>query len=367
MKLSVIVTLVFFGLSSAVSVFSQTDSVKMVVASNVKLDSNAMNPEAQKAYNEGISAFQSKNYEQAIQHFSNAIQLEPSFLQAHTNLAQAYLASKKTDLAEQELLQLTKINDTISTPFYQLGMLAEAKDSLSAAIGFYSKAIERNAGVKKYFYQRGIQYFKLKNYSEAIADFSKTIQFNPNDADAYNDRGSAYRMTNELDKAAADYLQASKLGKSTIAFNNLADVYRAQKQYKKAITTLDQAIQFNADDKLLLNSRGYAKFEDGNYKSAIDDFKKVTTLTPEFAPAYNNVAGAYIELEDYKSALEYSNKAIEKDANLGAAYFNRAIANEMLRKDENACLDWSKAADLGIQAAESYYSKNGCNELIGKE
>jgi tetratricopeptide (TPR) repeat protein len=355
---------VCIGTLGCFSVFSQADSVKMVVASNVQIDSTAMNAEAQKAYNEGISAFQSKNYAEAITQFSKAIEIEPAFIQAHTNLANVYLANKQNDLAEATLLKITELSDTVHSPFFQLGQLAEAKDSLLQAVHYYSKAIERQPKEVKYLYQRGIQYFKLTKYDEAIADFSKSIQLNPNNADAYNDRGSAYKMKGDLTKAAADYLQASKYGKSSIAFNNLGNTYREQKQYKKAITTFDQAIQFNANDKLLWNNRGYAKFEDENFKGAIDDFKKVNEIDPAYAPAYNNAAGAYIELENFNKALEMSNKAIEKDANLGSAYFNRAIANEMLRKDTNACMDWSKAADLGIQVAESYYSRNGCNELM---
>jgi tetratricopeptide (TPR) repeat protein len=351
----------FFGLST----YGQEDNVKVVVAKNVEIDSSGIDPAAQEAYNEGTTAFENMNYAKAITDFKKAIQISPEFIQAHTNLAYTYLADKKVELAEKQFLQITSIDETAHLPFFELGALAELKDSMELAVSFYSKAIERKKNEKQYYYQRGIQYFKLEQYDKAIADFSKVILIDVKFADAYNDRGSAYKLGGNMDNAIADYSKAAELDKkSGLAYNNLGSLYREQKDYDRAIKAYDKAILIDQNNFLAWNNRGFAKFEKGDYQDALSDFKRVNLIKPDYAIAYNNTAGVYMEMEDYQSVIASASTAIEKDKNFGAAYYNRAIANEMLRNELEACQDWNKAADLGIRIAEEYYTTNSCGNLI---
>ena len=351
----------------AFSAYSQEDSVKVVVAKNAKTNTSGVDPQAQKVYNEGIIAYQNKNYSLAITNFKRAIEISPNFIKAHNNLANTYLANNQPELAEEEFLAITEIDLTADQPFFELGALAEAKDSLKLAVKYYSAAIDRKKN-KKSYYQRGIQYFKLGDYDKAITDFSKVILMDSQFADAYNDRGSAYKMKENYDKAISDYKKAAQLDKSSgNAYNNLGSLYREQKDYVRAIKAYDKAIMVDKNNYLAWNNRGFAKFEKGDFKDAISDFKRVNLIKPEYAIAYNNIAGVYMEMEDYDKVVSFSTTAIEKDSQLGAAYYNRAIANEMLRKTNLACKDWSKAADLGIKTAEEYYSTNDCRKLIEKQ
>ncbi|HZH86043.1 MAG TPA: tetratricopeptide repeat protein [Brumimicrobium sp.] len=351
----------FFWLSA----YGQEDSVKVVIAKNVEIDSSGIDPKAQEAYNEGTTAFEKKNYSKAIADFNKAIEISPDFIKAHTNLAYTYLADKKTALAEKQFLHITSIDETAHLPFFELGTLAELKDSVNLAISYYSKAIERKKNNKEYYYQRGIQYFKLEQYENAITDFSKVVLIDDKFADAYNDRGSAYKLSGNMDIAIADYNKAAELDKkSGLAFNNLGSLYREQKEYDRAIKAYDKAILIDQNNFLAWNNRGFAKFEKGDYQDALSDFKRVNLLKPDYAIAYNNIAGVYMEMEDYKNVITFSTKAIEKDKDLGAAFYNRAIAHEMLRNELEACQDWNKAADLGIRIAEEYYTTNSCGNLI---
>ena len=353
----------FFWLSS----YGQEDSVKVVVAKNVEIDSSGIEPAAQEAYNDGTTAFENKNFSKAIIDFKKAIEISPNFVQAHTNLAYTYLADNKTALAEKQLLHITTIDETAHVPFFELGTLAELKDSVELAISYYSKAIERKQNDKRYYYQRGIQYFKLAQYDKAITDFSKVILMDDKFADAYNDRGSAYKLNGNMDKAIADYNKAADLDKkSGLAYNNLGSLYREQKEYDRAIKAYDKAILIDQNNFLAWNNRGMAKFQSGNHQAALTDFKRVNILKPDYAIAYNNIAGVYMEMEDFKQVITFTTTAIEKDKDLGAAYYNRAIANEMLRNEAQACEDWGKAADLGIRIAEEYYTTNSCGNLIEK-
>ncbi|PKR81482.1 hypothetical protein CW751_05370 [Brumimicrobium salinarum] len=353
--------LLLFSCFLTLTINSQEDSIKIVVAKNVAIDSSGIEPAAQKAYNEGTTAFENKDYTSAILKFKQALEISPSFSQARSNLAYTYLANKEVDLAKEQFLALAEADQKADGPYYELGTIAAQKDSFALAVNFFTKAIERKANQADYFYQRGIQYFKLKNYEAAITDFSKVILINPKHADAYNDRGSAYKLSENYKKAIEDYNKAATLNKkSGNAYNNLGSLYREQKKYDRAISAYDKALMIEKDNFMALNNRGFAKFEKGDYKNALGDFKKVILLKPDYTIAYNNIAGVYMEMEEYENVVKYASQAIERDDQIGAAFYNRAIANEMLRNEEQACQDWNRAADLGVRIAEEYYTTNNC-------
>ena len=74
-KILVLTSSFFFGISA----FSQEDEVKMVVAEGVEIDSSLISPEAEDAYNSGVEAFKKDKYAEAVQLFTQAIELYPGF------------------------------------------------------------------------------------------------------------------------------------------------------------------------------------------------------------------------------------------------------------------------------------------------
>ena len=87
----------------------------------------------------------------------------------------------------------------------------------------------------------------------------------------------------------------------------------------------------------------------------------ITTL------AYAKTAEDYLESgntkynqQDYKGAIQDHNKAIELNPNYAAAYYGRGFSKLSLGKTDSGCLDLSKAGELGF--AEAYETiKKHCN------
>lgn len=347
--------------------FSQEDDIKMIIAEGVEIDSSLISPEAEMAYNSGVDAFKKDQYGDAIQLFSQAIELYPDFEKAYSNRAYCYLSLNNVDKARADFLKLTEIAERPDNAFYELGAIhSEAGDS-EKAIEFYSKAIESNAIVAKYHYQKGLENFKLEKYEAAKDDFTGAIVLDKKYAHAYNDRGSANRMLEKMNDAILDYKAATMHDNTLlVAFNNLGSAYREKGEFDNAIKSYTDAINKNKNAYLSLNNRGYAKFEKGDYKGAIEDFKLALSVNKDYAFAYNNMAGAYIKLEQFKEAVDAATKAIQLDKEFGYAFYNRGVAQEMLRNEIQACEDWLTASSLGVNLAESYYQNNGCSSLISE-
>jgi tetratricopeptide (TPR) repeat protein len=100
-------------------------------------------------------------------------------------------------------------------------------------------------------------------------------------------------------------------------------------------------------------TRGNAKGELGDYRSAIQNYNKAIQLKPNYANAYNNRGGAKVSLGDYRGAIQDFNKAIELDPNYANAYYNRGVSKIGLGQKDSGCLDLSKAGELLLM--DAYY------------
>ncbi len=104
---------------------------------------------------------------------------------------------------------------------------------------------------------------------------------------------------------------------------------------------------------------GLDKYDQQDYKGAIQDHTKAIELSPKLAVAYHNRGHAKARLKDYRGAIQDFNKAIELNPNFDLAYYNRGLAKLLLGQKGNGCLDLSKAGELGH--AKAYEAiKEGC-------
>ncbi|MEP5340566.1 MAG: tetratricopeptide repeat protein [Algibacter sp.] len=90
---------------------------------------------------------------------------------------------------------------------------------------------------------------------------------------------------------------------------------------KEQISLFSQAIEIDSKNLDAYFYRGLAKFNIGEYNTAILDFTKVIFYKPD-ADSYYNRANSKFNLEDYQGALEDYTKATELDPELIDAYYN---------------------------------------------
>ncbi len=94
----------------------------------------------------------------------------------------------------------------------------------------------------------------------------------------------------------------------------LANIYRLQKNYSKAIELYEMILTLNlTDDKFLINNLALCKKRNGEIDEAIILYKKAISLDPTFAKPKNNLA--YLlgeEKKDLQLALVLINEAINE-------------------------------------------------------
>jgi tetratricopeptide (TPR) repeat protein len=128
-------------------------------------------------YNEGVDKLDARQYEVAINDFTESIRLDNK--DPHT--------------------------------YYNRGWAKVFLDKCDDAIKDFNQAIKLNPDFAYAYANRGFCKDELKDHQVAIADYNQAIKLNPDDANAYYGRGSSYKKLNDNQNAINDFRQAAKL------------------------------------------------------------------------------------------------------------------------------------------------------------
>lgn len=148
------------------------------------------------------------------------------------------------------------------------------KDSMT----LWTDSIEKIPNVIAYN-NRGELYFEAKQYDLALKDVDAAIALNPSYMNSYKNRGLLYSITNQFDKALQNYT-----------------LYLKNTRGKK-------------DREPVLNWRGIARLNLGQYEGALKDFDEAIEINPQNGSYYFNRSRTHQALGSRKAALKDAKKA----------------------------------------------------------
>lgn len=249
------------------------------------------------------------NYEEAIRNYTEAIEMNPQYLDAYKDRAYLYHSNGEYDAAVQDYSRAIELDAQNPDLYCNRGIAFHNKKELDLAISDYDKAIGLNPKTLEAFFGRGNAYFNQHDFDQAIVDYSRVIELNPQHAEAYERRGCAFLYDGN---------------------------------YKYAIKDLSKAIEL---DSQLINayfSRSRAYTDLDCYAQAIDDYTKVIELNPESVAAYFSRGLAYHRKGIYQDAINDYGKAIDLDPRHARAHYYRGLAREILGETIGARADRQK-------------------------
>jgi tetratricopeptide (TPR) repeat protein len=227
----------------------------------------------------GEKFFDNKEYDKAINSYTQAIQLEPEFGQAYNNRGLAH---------------------------HVLGNYDDALTDFNVAI----KILPNSAEV---YSNRGLAYLYKGDYEKAILDFEQSIQLRPNFSNAFYNRGLAYFNTGNYDQAVADFTNAIKLTPNLGSSINQGNENGDDATNSRVVNNL-KAIQFGENDvAMAYTNRGCAYLYKGDFDKAILDIDKAVELQPDLSLAYYDRAGVYYSMGLYDKAIADYKKVVELD------------------------------------------------------
>jgi tetratricopeptide (TPR) repeat protein len=132
------------------------------------------------------------------------------------------------------------------------------------------------------FQQIGWSQYRQGYYESAISNAKKAIELNPKDASNYNLLAGIYSAQNNTEIAVENYKRAIEMSltesEKVYLLSNLSTTYMDLSEYKEANIVLSKALSIDSNFTHAWWSKGMLYAKENNLDSAIDCYKKATTL-----------------------------------------------------------------------------------------
>jgi len=345
----------------------------------------------QKDLTRGLYQMVKKDYESAVASFTLVLRDNPNVYEAYLNRAAARSELKDYEGALADYDQAIKINPNVVESFIKRGELHAKQSEYPPAVEDYSQALRLSPKNTSALLNRGAAYKKIGDYQKAINDYSTALKLDPGSFDAIKERADCRALSNDLDGAIEDYeylLKKNKSGATGLRFQ-LAEVQlkkgskgSAEENFKqviayysknlkgsrkngeyylqrglayaqlgetdKAISDLQEASAWKADEATTRYHLGKLKLGKGDSKGAITDLSEAIRLNPKYSPALMDRAAAYVAQGEYINAQKDLDAALsgEKTAE---GFYSRAMARMAIGDSSGAVSDIGEAKNFGAQ------------------
>jgi len=135
---------------------------------------------AQTWYERGYVFQESENWEEAIRSYTEAIRLEPNFLEAYGN--RGIVFSQKGDLVSgfSDFNKVLELDPNEERGYNSRGGIFREKGEFEKAILDVNKAIRLKPDFEEAYFNRALIWEDKKDYSSAIADYQKYLKLGGN-------------------------------------------------------------------------------------------------------------------------------------------------------------------------------------------
>ena len=116
---------------------------------------------------------------EAIRHYQEALELVPSQLSVHRDLAGAYWKKQRYTAAEPHYKQVVTHDATDFKVIYRLGLVSLMKEDYLEAVSLFKKVIAIEATHVRAYGALGVAYQELGNIPEAIGAFERILELEP--------------------------------------------------------------------------------------------------------------------------------------------------------------------------------------------
>jgi tetratricopeptide (TPR) repeat protein len=262
-------------------------------------------PAAESRYQLGLSLLQQGKLAQAVEALQQAIRMNPSFVDAHYSLGQAYgrLGGEMLPAAVDQFVEALRLKpDHVDARVALSSILLQERDSY-AAVAELQAAIRhapRNAGL---YLLLGNGQYASRHCPEAIAAFRKALELNPQSSAAHYGIGLALLKQQHSAEAAKEF---------------------------------EAALNMNPHDALANYQLAKIALKEGDLTEAGARLNEAIHLQPEMAEAYDELAKLYRRQDKIAEAESAYRASIRLKPNLFEALYGLAQLLEAQGKRQEA-------------------------------
>jgi tetratricopeptide (TPR) repeat protein len=225
--------------------------------------------------NLGIALTKKGRIDEAIAHLQIVLKDYPNDAKAHHNLGTALLQKGDSQSAIAAFEKTLSIQARYPSAHYNLGMALDDSGRLDEAIAHYQEAVQEDPHFAEAYYLLGNDLFRESRVEDAIAAYERALQSRPAYPEVENNIGLALLKEGRPDEAIAHWENAVATESNFVAaLNNLAWVLAAFPEASirngdKALRLADRANQLSGSkDPAVLRTLAAAYAENGRFTEA---------------------------------------------------------------------------------------------------
>ena len=260
----------------------------------------------------GVIASGTGKYEDAVDQFQRAAQLEPSNDDALIGLGGAYERLGKTQDAENT----------------------------------YKKIVQLRPNYWRGYNLLGAFYLRQAQYDDASKMFHKVVDLTPESFRGYANLGATYLYEAKYADAIKPLEQSLEIHPTPGTYSNLGTAYYYQHRFKDAAQTYEKAVQLNDKDYAYWGNLGEAYYLSSErakageaFRRAIQLAEKDLTINPRDPQVLKNVADYHAMINDRTNAVRYVNQALQQNKFDKDSLFAAAVMYNHLGETGQA-LEW---------------------------
>ena len=302
---------------------------------------------ARRYWSQGIAYEEMNYYEQAMEEYDKAIQLDSGDPDYYHSRGNTYGKMGDYESMLKEFNKAITLDPSYADYYLGRGFAYREMGNYVRALEDHDKAISLNPDFAEYYYGRGLAYSDMGNYERALEDYDKAITLNPNSAKYYYGRGLTYGDMGNYERALEDHDKAISLAPNFAEYYyGRGLTYGDMGNYERALEDHDKAISLNPDFAEYYYGRGNTYGKMGNYERALEDHDKAISLAPNFAEYYYGRGLTYGYMGNYEHALEDHDKAISLNPDFAEYYYGRGLAYSDMGNYERALEDYEQCLEL---------------------
>ncbi len=277
--------------------------------------------------------------------FETKFQIISNYLMASSNAEnQELLLGLVKDLADQYVDEF-RAQAFVGDMLYQDGQREEA-------VTYYLKAVQLKPANYTVWQNILNVEAELGRYDSLTVHAERALEYFPNQALLYYFAGTGYLVEKNYEKAVRTLDVGRKYTTDpnllTVFYGQLGDAYNGLEEQEKSYKAYEKALESKADNDHVLNN--YSYFLSLDKKDLDKALKMSSTLVKKFPdnPTYLDTHGWVLYVRgEYKEALKYLEKAVSIDDQDGTVIEHYGDALFQVGRVEQAIEEWEKARERG--------------------
>jgi len=230
-----------------------------------------------------------EDLEKAIEHFEEAVEIDPNNVMAYVGLADSYIT----------------LPDYISFPPEEV--LRKAKESIA-------KALELDSELGEAHNSLAVILSDSWNWEEAEKEFKRALELNPHYATAHHWYGFYLTRVGRINEATEEIKRAHELDPLSLVINrNMGQIFYYGRQYDKALEALQKALELDPNFIYTHLHFGWVYLQKSMYEEALNALHKERQLSKTWDPYLEAWLGvAYALMEKGDEARQILNDFLER-------------------------------------------------------